>query len=575
MDVETETYYLCMLCVQLECKGNLIQLQADEEVLHKTMAKLSRLNIWYDYGEIFPKYVCQSCNDNVDKAFEFVSKIEKAHKTLFDLYTNKNNCIIEQDSDISENEKDIILISENEDHDINEDQQCYVLENNQFSDDQQNHVLDLQQNGCLEHQQEDISEYQQIEILEHQQSAIAEHMDPIRDKSDCGSAVDFEMNPQSSDNNSIISENSSWLNISCNTNNSESTYTRLTWNDYLWSCSICETQFSTIEELKLHSMQFHHICNALKCHHCNITILSLNELIVHVQSHNEHLKFMCYKCNCNFSNTPELNNHIEIEHGSKTQYVCPGCNTDYENSEKLQVHMDTYYRGKQSKHVPKELVSNQNSLSCEICKKSFKNKQLLNNHLSIHTKEHMCDKCGEGFFSKKQLKSHSISHEEKLSHECSVCKSSFKTLQHLKNHIAVHSSEKPHKCDQCGKEFRLKKQLNSHIIIHNNSLQYDCMYCDKKFRLKTIRDQHIRQHTEFKPNTTEICARGSKYNKHMKRRHDLNMAKKKRTPEGVYPNNPSTGKIIKCKGKEKETLEPKNRNGKGKAKRMSYSTKQK
>ncbi|XP_013135981.1 PREDICTED: zinc finger protein 836 [Papilio polytes] len=558
MDKKSESYYHCILCAQLECTSKLIPLQADEEVFHKAIVKLSRLNILYDYDETLPKNVCESCNYNLEKAFAFVAKVEKAHNILSDLYKNKSN-LKEQESDISDDDDFL----NNKHYSIFKDQQSCVLENIkvEFSDDRQNH--DLEQNDNMQHKQSDISE----------------HLDSSRYKSECNASLDFEIYSQSSNNCSDISEVNTSDHIHNNkTKSSGSTDLTLTWNNYLWTCSVCETQFSNNEELKLHSMQYHQICNALKCYECKKKKLHLNAFIVHVQRHNTHLKFMCYKCNCKFTCTRALNSHTRSAHGPKTKYVCPGCNVDFESSEELKVHMDTFYRGKRSIHVPVELVSNQNSLSCDICKKSFKKKQLLHNHLLIHTdrkKEHICDKCGKGFVNNNQLKSHLISHKDKRSHECKICKSSFKSLRHLKNHIATHSGEKPHKCDLCGKGFRLKKYLNSHIIIHTNSLPYDCSYCDKKFRFKTIRDQHTRQHTGFKPYSCEICSRDftnwPNYNKHMKRRHDLNMAKRKTTPEGVYPINPSTGKIIKYD--VHETLDSKNQNINGKVKRISSTHK--
>ncbi|KPJ10604.1 Zinc finger protein 782 [Papilio machaon] len=578
MDENTETYYHCMLCAQLECFNKLIPLQEDEEVFHKTMAKLSRLNILYDYDETFPKNVCESCNYNVDKAFEFVAKVEKAQNILSDLYKNKNNSLKEQNADITEDEQGEIL--KNENCDIFKHQQTDILIDmkHESSDDHQSHIPE--QGDNLECQQNVFFEHKPNNILDHQQSDISEHLESLEEKSECGAGLDFEIYSQSSNESSVISEENSSTKSVCNSKinkNSSSTDTILTWNDYQWTCSICETQFSTNEELKQHSMQYHQICNALICHPCNIRKLHLNALIVHVQRHHKNLKFMCYKCNCKFSCTRALNSHTRKAHGPRLKYVCPGCNADFENSEELQVHTDTFYRGKRFINLPVELVS-PNGLSCNICKKSFSNKQLLNSHLFIHTdrkKEHICDLCGKGFYKKNQLKCHSMTHKDQRSHECNICKSSFKTIMQLRKHTATHSGEKPHKCDQCGKGFRLKSYLKSHVIIHTNSLPYDCMYCDKKFRFKTLRNQHIRQHTGFQPYTCEICARDftnwSNYNKHMKRRHDLNMAKRKRTPEGVYPINPSTGNIIKYDSNESQ--ESTNRNFKGRSKRISSSKK--
>ncbi|XP_013176187.1 PREDICTED: zinc finger protein 62 homolog [Papilio xuthus] len=565
MDENSETYYHCMLCAQLECISKLIPLEADEELFHKTILKLSRLNILYDYDQTFPKNVCKSCNDNVDKAFEFVSKVEKAQNVLSDLYENKNNSLKEQDSDVSGDEQGDILKSE--DDGIFKDQQTDLLEDEMKSElfgDQKIHYLE----------QDDISEHRQNDILE-QQSDISEHLDTLRENSESGAGKNFEIYSQSSNDSSVISEKNSGcesIYYKNNENSSRNTDIGLTWNDYQWTCSVCETQFSTHEELKLHSMQYHKTCNALKCLKCNKNKWHFNTFISHTKWHNPNLKFMCYICSCKFSCSRALNSHTRMVHGPKLKYVCPGCNADFASSEELQLHKETFYRGIRFRTLPVELVSNHNSLSCDICKKSFKKKDTLYNHLYIHTdrkKEHICDICGKCFAYNNQLQTHLISHKDQRSHECDICKSSFKTLRHLKNHVAIHSGEKPYKCDQCGKGFRLKKYLNSHFIIHTNSLPYDCMYCDKKFRFKTIRDQHIRQHTGFKPYSCEICARDftnwPNYNKHMKRRHDLNMAKKKRTPEGVFPINPSTGKIIKYN--TNATLEPKTSNARGRPKK--------
>ncbi|KPI96695.1 hypothetical protein RR46_12725 [Papilio xuthus] len=194
-----ETYYHCMLCAQLESISKLIPLEADEELLHKTILKLSRLNILYDYDQTFPKNVCKSCNDNVDKAFEFVSKVEKAQNVLSDLYENKNNSLKEQGSDVSGGEQGDILKSE--DDGIFKDQQTDVLEDKIKSElfgDQKIHYLE----------QDDISEHRQNDILE-QQSDISEHVDSLRDKSESGAGLDFEIYSQSSNDSSIISEENS------------------------------------------------------------------------------------------------------------------------------------------------------------------------------------------------------------------------------------------------------------------------------------------------------------------------------------------------------------------------------
>lgn len=326
---------------------------------------------------------------------------------------------------------------------------------------------------------------------------------------------------------------------------------KLSWKGYIWRCTYCDTRFSDLEELRAHSMQFHDCCNAFRCVDCRVRKLNLDSFLVHVKRHRVYLKSSCYKCHAKFGSLHEANKHKNVH---KSKHICPGCNTTYPDAVELEQHMSMYYQAQRSRSIklPERINELTDNLTCMVCNKTFKQRSALNSHILIHTersRDYTCDKCGKCFLNKQNLAGHMVMHDNSRPFQCEICKVTFKRPGQLRNHIGVHDAKKPFTCEQCGRSFRLQKHLTSHRIIHTDSLPHVCSYCNKRFRFKTILNQHIRQHTGIKPYSCEVCLRDftnwPNYNKHMKRRHGMNMAKKKHTPEGVYPINPATGEVIK------------------------------
>ncbi|XP_014364416.2 zinc finger protein 664 [Papilio machaon] len=466
--MEEEGVTYCLLCAQIKCFSKLINLHTSG-ILHKTAIKLSRLNISYDDldGEKLPRMICISCMEKLDKAFEFVSEVDNALAILKELYVNK---IKTEDNSI------------------------------------ENQVID---------ELDSISEYSVHIKPEDTQSSDSEaSCDSLGKKRDTSSERSLsDVVEKKSDNFSK----------------------QLTWNDYIWTCAYCETQFSTLEELQTHSMQYHQCCNAYKCYDCKIWRMNLKEFIIHVKSHKKYLKVVCHKCNKKFMFERHVHIHLKTAHVTKSPFLCLGCDIDFQNQEELSKHRQAFYKNKQRKNnIPLRIKSNTNDLFCITCKKSYKSKVSLHAHLLTHTdrkREHICEKCGKGFFRKRDLAEHTIVHEDERRHQCKLCPMKFKSLYTLKQHVAIHSEEKPFKCDECGREFRLKNHLASHSNIHNDTRPHECTYCDKKFRLRGTLYVHLRQHTGEKPYSCDICVRKftnwPNYNVHMKRMHKMNMAKKK------------------------------------------------
>uniref|UniRef100_A0A1E1W8Z0 Protein krueppel n=1 Tax=Pectinophora gossypiella TaxID=13191 RepID=A0A1E1W8Z0_PECGO len=474
----------CRLCAELKPSKKLLNLQTDDEKRREMIEKLTRVNASTDLSEdILPKTVCFVCLFSLDRAFEFVVAIEQAQTVL-------NNIFIAQQT-----KKEV-------------EESCSDEDYYDVPDDVKVENLDVKQ-----------EEKEELETLKKL-------------------GIEYEARPQE--------KKYSPKDLSLDT--IPLSQLKLTWKDYSWTCSYCETQFATIDELRTHSIQYHDYCNAFRCTDCKIRKLRLDSFLIHVKRHRKYLKLSCYKCHKRFSSPREVNIHVS-KHKS-TEHFCPGCNTCFTTSEELNLHTSTYYQSRKSRPIP-QVPRAPDDLSCYLCKKTFKYRGSLNTHLLIHTdrkRDHTCDKCGKCFLNKQNLAGHMILHDNVRPFQCEICKASFKTHGQLRNHVGVHDNRKPFACEQCGRCFRLQKQLTSHSIIHTDALPHICSYCNKGFRFKTILNQHLRQHTGVKPYSCEVCQRDftnwPNYNKHMKRRHGMDMAKKKHTPEGVYPIDPTTGEII-------------------------------
>lgn len=481
----------CRLCAELKPNKKLIDVQTNDDKRRDITEKLNRLNATADlYVETLPKTICFVCINALDRAYEFICGIEKAQEVLYDIATVKQ---IKKEETLSD--------SESFGFDANDDLKY---------EDSVDVKEELPKNEC--NKLPKASSYKN-----------SREFPPKKQK----------RKPKNSDKNSLDGLPLAQL--------------KLTWKDYSWTCAFCETQFQTIDELTTHSIEYHNCCNAYRCTDCNIRKLRLDKFMIHVKRHRKFLKLSCYKCCLKFKKPRDTNVHQKCHITSAN--VCPGCNTSFPSAEEMNQHTNSFYKDKRARQIP--LLDAVDSLTCLLCKKTFKNKGTLNTHLLTHTdrkRDHTCDKCGKCFFNKQNLAGHMLLHSEMRPYQCEICRFAFKTPQQLRNHVGVHDGQKPFSCDQCGRCFRLQKQLSSHKIIHTDLLPYVCSYCNKGFRFKTILNQHIRQHTGVKPYSCEICQRDftnwPNYNKHMKRRHGMEMAKKKHTPEGVYPINPITGEII-------------------------------
>ncbi|KAL1509613.1 hypothetical protein ABEB36_004324 [Hypothenemus hampei] len=158
------------------------------------------------------------------------------------------------------------------------------------------------------------------------------------------------------------------------------------------------------------------------------------------------------------------------------------------------------------------ITHNYDPVICDICGKSSKNAQALQDHINYYHKttpdRFMCDKCGKGYRVRFMLERH-----EKKEHgngdrdyECSICGKKFFEKLHLKNHINItHKKIKAYKCEHCGKDFGRRTQFVTHQLVHTKENRYHCQVCGKGFKIKQSMQTHLKGVHGIEEEKTIFC----------------------------------------------------------------------
>ncbi|CAH0404374.1 unnamed protein product [Chilo suppressalis] len=482
----------CRLCAEPKQADQLCDIQ---ENFHKIALKLNRINAISNFVEgALPKTICFKCMSALNEAFQFVIAVEKA-QILLEHKVNEGQVKAECGSD-NETCSDVRV-------DVKSEMVVDIKQESYHSDEQPNCDTEFvaAEPTTTKPNKEKPSKIQRAKKQNKKLTVKLKH------KSD-----------------------------------HKSEKQKSTWKDYPWTCSDCGTVFPSQCELTEHSMQVHNICNPYRCTDCNMRKGNLNKFMKHVRQHRKFLRFSCYKCFKEFSGPHKTYKHKCY---GGTDHVCKGCNGTFQTEEDLSKHFSVFFRDLRisqpnaSTDLDKVDLDN---MSCKICDKVCRSRWFLFDHVSRHserTSSHICETCGKSFYNIYSLRNHVIAHTDARPFECDVCKQRFKTRSQIINHVKGHDSFKQYACEQCGRRFKLKQQLNSHSIIHTDLMPHVCSYCNKAFRFKNLMIQHVRLHTGVKPYSCDPCGRDftnwSNYNKHMKRRHNMNMSKRK--PTEVLPNS--------------------------------------
>ena len=230
------------------------------------------------------------------------------------------------------------------------------------------------------------------------------------------------------------------------------------------TCDICNHQFSSIQNLKLHTNLCHGVFH---CPECEEVFSSYEKRKTHHSKVHLGITLSCEECGKSFNNKGLLTRHVRTVHQEHQDYKCKQCGKEFNLLANLTRHVSTVH----------ELSK---PYKCTVIDCGIRLSQLtgLKTHMqSIHDKiKYPCTECEYQATQKSHLTRHKNNvHLGKYSFNCEFCKKPFKERQTLDFHTkSMHPTEYfriyPEECNTCKKRFRDKTELALHNKHTHNHL---------------------------------------------------------------------------------------------------------
>lgn len=226
-------------------------------------------------------------------------------------------------------------------------------------------------------------------------------------------------------------------------------------------------------------------------------------------------------CNIRFRQLDNLEYHCKCHITGCSAFTCPECGNRFEHWGNIAGHLWRHHS------IDLELHA------CDQCSfRTYSLSKLENLHKRIHQDERpfVCDTCGKGFKTTKQLRNHQVIHMEKTrqgqfrSGECHICHRHFSDKRMLRLHLdTVHNKIRPFLCNYCGYTASCKSTLKMHMRQHTGEKPFSCDMCDYRTSDHNSLRRHKMRHSGEKPYKcpycTYACIQSSTYKTHLKNKH--------------------------------------------------------
>ncbi|CAG9790484.1 unnamed protein product [Diatraea saccharalis] len=258
----------------------------------------------------------------------------------------------------------------------------------------------------------------------------------------------------------------------------------------IYSCSNCESVFTTISELEEHELAYHrysdqgtflqHIFPLLSSI-LNIRVTKFLQCLGDCD-----ITYICGVCD---HTTPEVNDYIEhLKEKKCRSIVCDTCSSVYKTKKGLIRHLGS---------CPECYHSSSMLKQCLECFKEYEVKTL-KEHVKI-CKPIKCKKCNIVFDNIFSLSKHQTEMHPAIVQlqSCKYCHKDFAGVVAMNKHIErAHQGQlhlyKYH-CVHCDVVFKHPKFLFGHFFSTHKDLEpYTCKICDKKFRIRKKFTLHIK-----------------------------------------------------------------------------------
>lgn len=160
------------------------------------------------------------------------------------------------------------------------------------------------------------------------------------------------------------------------------------------------------------------------------------------QAHCDERNFPCTICDSAFKIKKYLLEHVRKVHSTRI-YECDFCGYKFKVKAILAKHLRQHLGIVTAPKPPKALHSTKNTLECDKCKITFRDRGELKLHKQKypHNVQYFCSKCDEIFWIKLEWLEHEAAHNFEQKYECRKCGAAFAYLESFAEHKNMHAKE--------------------------------------------------------------------------------------------------------------------------------------
>lgn len=259
----------CRFCAERKRPEKLVDLERDLTKMDETVLKLGYLKnspVDLSNENSLPKTVCFVCWESLNKAYEFFNKLAQAQTILADLY-HKNTALK---------------------YDYSDDENTGFDDNYPDTRTVESNILMKNETQSIQHSSPPVPSVK-LELKE-------ESLDCSRTDEPAGNSETYE---QSLNVQAILDAAMGELPFTADLTlyAKEVPLVRKKgikhWKDYQWFCWDCNTEFLTMELLRIHSKEVHKTCATFTCIDCrDFTNGNFESFVGHVRKHRKNLRFV-------------------------------------------------------------------------------------------------------------------------------------------------------------------------------------------------------------------------------------------------------------------------------------------
>ncbi|KAM9342361.1 uncharacterized protein KZ484_015062 [Pholidichthys leucotaenia] len=133
--------------------------------------------------------------------------------------------------------------------------------------------------------------------------------------------------------------------------------------------------------------------------------------------------------------------------------------------------------------------------------KDCKNESQKKKHHTVD-KPHVCNTCGERFYSRGNLSVHERIHIGEKRYSSEASEQSFKQCDILETYMTIHTDKKQFSCETCGQTFNQHGHLKQYVRTQSGERPFSYGTCGQCFSQLDHKKKHMRTHTGEDPTDT-------------------------------------------------------------------------